>query len=197
MSDLGNVMREAEAAYGVREISDGCARTIASLFHGGQASVSYSFVSTGAIPTPFDDLIRDLWPTSPSDPGEKLMLSMLGTYCANRADRGPVEGWSRLWVAATRPDSAGKISVCQCCMLSHANGECCAEDHDREPLSAIPDGYSVTMGLLTEEHADGCTEADRSNGDCTCEQLGFSMSSCDGCGSPLGGDRFALTLWRD
>jgi hypothetical protein len=31
--------------------------------------------------------------------------------------------------------------------------------------------------------------------DCECEQEGFSWSSCDVCGSPLGGDRFAVTFW--
>lgn len=38
------------------------------------------------------------------------------------------------------------ISVCIDCMLTHANGEC-GECPDREPLSLIGEGYSVTMGL--------------------------------------------------
>lgn len=90
----------------------------------------------------------------------------------------------------------GRISVCACCMYVHANGECCAEDHDREPLSLIADGQSVTMGLSADEHSEHCRPIDRENG-CDCEQLGFSWQSCEGCGSPLGGDRHALTLWSE
>lgn len=71
----------------------------------------------------------------------------------------------------------GEISVCVCCMLSHANGECCAEHEGPEPLSLIGEGQSITMG-------DG-------------DQEWFSYDSCDGCGSPLGGDRFIVTLWVD
>jgi hypothetical protein len=89
-----------------------------------------------------------------------------------------------------------QISVCVDCMVLHANGE---YDHDRdpsepEPLSLIGPGYSVTMGV--SEHSEHCTEVDREEG-CDCDQLGFSWSRCEGCGSTLGGDRFALTLWRD
>lgn len=85
-----------------REISDACARTIASWFaigHGpGQA-----FVSTGTVPVDSGDLYHDLcggpagydsW-----SPFSKLCADMLGTYLVNRADRGtPVAGWSDLWV---------------------------------------------------------------------------------------------------
>lgn len=95
----------------------------------------------------------------------------------------------------------GTIWVCQCCMLTHANGECCADDQHggdgREPLSLIGAGESVTLGMSAEEHADGCTEDVRNNHGCDCERREFSWSSCDGCGSVLGGDRFALTLWDD
>lgn len=91
----------------------------------------------------------------------------------------------------------GRISVCECCMFVHANGECCAEDHDREPLSLIGDGASVTMGLSADEHNENCTPKDREVEACECDQLGFSWSSCEGCGSSLGGDRYALTLWNE
>lgn len=95
------------------------------------------------------------------------------------------------------------MAVCQCCMLIHANGECCADDShggdDRVPWSEVDflAGYSVTMGLLTEEHSDGCTEADREADRCDCEGPWFSWSRCDGCGSALGGNRWAFTLWRN
>lgn len=88
------------------------------------------------------------------------------------------------------------LSVCIDCMLLHANGEYGPDrpDTEPEPLSKIDPGYSVTMGVT--EHADTCTEADREIG-CNCEDLGFRTSSCDGCGSYLHGDRYALTLWKD
>lgn len=92
--------------------------------------------------------------------------------------------------------------VCVCCTLIHANGECCdSDDHggdNRQPWSEVSftDGYSVTMGMLAKEHAEGCTEDDREAG-CDCEHRDFSWSRCDGCGSSLGGERYAFTLWRD
>lgn len=91
----------------------------------------------------------------------------------------------------------GQISVCTCCMLVHANGECCGEHEGPEPLSLIGAGRSVTAGLSADEHSEHCTPEDRESGACDCEVLGFSWQSCEGCGSPLGGDRFALTLWVD
>ena len=85
--------------------------------------------------------------------------------------------------------------VCDCCMLIHANGECGDHEHEHEPLSLIPDGHSVTMGLLYEDHDDSCT--DRESGECGCDRKEFTWSRCDGCGSPDGGSRHALTLWDD
>lgn len=51
--------------------------------------------------------------------------------------------------------------VCLCCMLTHANGECCSSDEHGgdgvKPLSEVDfaGGFSVTMGLLAEEHHEG------------------------------------------
>jgi hypothetical protein len=93
-----------------------------------------------------------------------------------------------------------RMSVCQCCMLSHANGECCPDDDHGgdgiKPWSDLEPGYSVTMGLLAEEHSDQCRPDDRETDRCGCEGPWFSWSRCDGCGSYLGGDRWAFTLWR-
>jgi hypothetical protein len=78
------------------EISDGVARTIASWWSGGQASVSYRFVSTGAISTHlFSDLAGDVYPSLPLF--ERRCLDWLGTYLLNRDDTGPVEGWEMVW----------------------------------------------------------------------------------------------------
>jgi hypothetical protein len=88
-----------------------------------------------------------------------------------------------------------RMLVCQCCMLTHANGECCSIDHGVEdghpaPLSAVPADDDITMGMLREFHSDDC------NGeDCECERYGFSWQACEGCGDTSGGDRWYLTGW--
>ena len=89
----------------------------------------------------------------------------------------------------------GTIWVCQCCLLSDANGECCAEDTHGgdgiEPWTAVDfSRYAVWMGLPRDEHAEECEPGD----DCDCEHITFSSSRCDGCGSWLAGDRYAFTL---
>ena len=96
------------------------------------------------------------------------------------------------------------IWVCQCCMLSHANGECCADDSHGgdgiEPWSNFPfDRLDPAMG---GEHAEGCVNApdspERGEHDCDCETTEFSRSQCEGCGSYLHGTRYAFTLfYRD
>jgi hypothetical protein len=100
----------------------------------------------------------------------------------------------------------GNIWVCQCCMLVHANGECCADDNHGgdgiEPWRVI-DGtdYTVTMGLLYEEHDEDCEVFKLrrwpDDYECECERNSFSSSQCDGCGSWLAGERHAFTLWLD
>jgi len=94
----------------------------------------------------------------------------------------------------------GTIWVCQCCMLSHANGECCTDDdHGGDgipPWSSLERGYTMTMGLLDEEHE--CHDNDGNRPDeCDCERDTFSKSRCDGCGSWLAGERQAFALWRN
>lgn len=96
------------------------------------------------------------------------------------------------------------IWVCVDCMLHHANGECGSchadEGHDREPMGLVDRPMSgrdmVTMGMLDEQH-DCIQDHDGSNIECDCETRSFSWSSCDGCGSTLGGERHAFTLWFD
>lgn len=100
MGDLDKVMAEVNAAYGEREISDACARVIASLYHPGQASYAYSFASTGAIPEESGYITQQCFPGDLGNLSgdEMLMLGALGTYLINRPERGPVDGWSRLWL---------------------------------------------------------------------------------------------------
>lgn len=105
------------------------------------------------------------------------------------------------------------IWVCVDCIMHHANGECGSchtdEGHDREPLGLVDkpmSGYdTVTAGMLNERHDESCLRFIRAgmrNGvpgdyECDCETMTFSWSSCEGCGSTLGGERHAMTLWFD
>lgn len=97
-------------------------------------------------------------------------------------------------------DLTYEISVCQCCMLTHANGECCdplywegGVDHDgHEPLSLLDATFD---GLaLGGTHPEECASLPNAV-DCECDRLSFSWSSCGGCGSPLGGDRYKMTVF--
>lgn len=113
-----------------------------------------------------------------------------------------------------KPECYGTIWVCVCCMLTHANGECCAEDthggDSCEPLSAIEAPHTVAMGMAREEHS--CRECEGHPGlgdlteycdgtcqpmpeECDCETNTFSTSQCEGCGSYLHGERHAMTLF--
>ena len=90
----------------------------------------------------------------------------------------------------------GTIWVCLCCLFARegdgdgcdGNGGCAGD-----PWAEIPDGYTVTLGMFREEHADGCKEGD----ECDCERRTFSWRPCEGCGSSLGGERQAYTLWQE
>lgn len=86
---------------GTGEISDACARVIASWRHGGQASPGCAFVSTGAITTDDpSDLWHDLCGNAYGETRgwERAALDCLGTYLINRESRDAVPGWSGLWV---------------------------------------------------------------------------------------------------
>lgn len=90
------------------------------------------------------------------------------------------------------------IWVCVDCMLVHANGEC-GEEPDCEPWNRLENGFTVTMGLSAEEHADTCEVklTGEHDHECDCETRNFSWSSCEGCGSSLGGERHAFALWQE
>jgi hypothetical protein len=97
------VFAECRAAQEAgQEISDGCARTIAAWYQ--ENGRSAEFVSTGAIPQEPSDVWRScfylgnrsLYRDMP--PSLKLAADMLGTYLVRAGRRGPVPGWSKLWV---------------------------------------------------------------------------------------------------
>lgn len=83
--------------------------------------------------------------------------------------------------------------VCRCCMLSHANGECCDNpEHGGdgcEPLGLLSATDSVAMG--GEHNCDRCYL----DGDCDCQYHEFETSQCKGCGSHLHGSRYAMTVF--
>lgn len=106
----------------------------------------------------------------------------------------PQQTWGQ--VEGPQPERVCTLWVCQCCLLSHANGECCPDDtHGGDsvaPWSKLSAGEHVTMGGA--EHSEYC-ERD-TDGECDCERDTYSKSQCDGCGSWLHGERHAFTLWR-
>ena len=75
-------------------IDDATARAIASQYHGGQTSALYSFTSTGAI-TEETKLAVD---HELEDEIDTRFLRALRAYVVYWRERGPVDGWSRLWV---------------------------------------------------------------------------------------------------
>lgn len=99
-------------------------------------------------------------------------------------------------------ENYGTIWVCLCCMLSHANGECCAsDDHGGDgcvPLSKVGAPYRVFAGMGWKEHSciehdEGACECELPD-ECDCETNTYSTSQCEGCGSYLHGERHAMTL---
>lgn len=115
---------------------------------------------------------------------------------------GPSRGMAnRLWrneTAMTNREPTVTQWVCPCCFILHCNGdrcECPSEDHP-DGLMGLFEGLELTAGMLREEHADDCFNPyDESEYECDCETDSFSRSSCDGCGSHLGGERHAMTGW--
>jgi hypothetical protein len=113
MSDSDMINREVSAAESEgREISDACARMIASQYHAGSASVSYSFASSGAI-SDATAVYRDCFylPSGTAvylSPAGKRAADFLGRYliaavrASETSSRGPVEGWSALWISSPR-----------------------------------------------------------------------------------------------
>lgn len=87
------------------------------------------------------------------------------------------------------------LRICVDCLYVLANGV----DSDEQAIAAenmakLWKNTNITLGALTDEcgHNDATSEEHAYN----CEQLGFSWSPCDGCGSTLGGDRHAATAWN-
>lgn len=81
------------AARERREMSDGTARRIASMFHDG-STLTLSFASTGAIVADSGEVWFAFFPDYRNLPSqEKRWANWLGTYMINRADKGPQADW--------------------------------------------------------------------------------------------------------
>lgn len=101
-------------------------------------------------------------------------------------------------MSITKGRTASTHWVCvDCYETHHGVREDWREPPDREPLNLIPEDAEVTAGLLWEEHDEDCPnrKAREWVEECECEHVTFSWSSCEGCGSTLGGAREALTVW--
>jgi hypothetical protein len=77
---------------------------------------------------------------------------------------------------------ADGLELCVCCTLLVANGECCEDSdaHSDAQVAQLGEGREGAAGLVL-----ACDE--------DCEGW-FSWSSCDGCGSRLGGDRHPAVI---
>lgn len=111
MGDLEKCLIECNRAQAdAEEISDGCARTIAAMYHEPGYPAGPAFSTSGAISNPtevwealFGCGVRKAWKNRPdsfysSMGDEKILADMLGTYLVKAGPRGPVPGWSSLWV---------------------------------------------------------------------------------------------------
>lgn len=96
---------------------------------------------------------------------------------------------------STTSIAQGTIWVCVDCLHADVNGEEPTDRPAAEPapwaLWADDTDHDVTVGALCEEGHDHTSE-EHAEG---CEERSFSWSSCEGCGSTLGGSRHAFTCW--
>ena len=101
---------------------------------------------------------------------------------------------------------AGPVSwACQDCLILLANGEDPPDMSGAEvaewhaAIDRRTEGAEITLGMLASEHADDCPvreTGDPCGTECECESVSFSWSSCDVCGSQLGGERGAVSYWE-
>lgn len=86
-----------------QEISDACARMIGAAWHGSNDTASFS--TTGAIVTDPSTLWHDFFSVrgvpdfyAQMSPEDRMAADSLGTYLHDAGERGPVDGWSGLWI---------------------------------------------------------------------------------------------------
>jgi hypothetical protein len=94
-ADENAVFTHCRTATGL--ISDGAARTIASWWADEQFGLS--FVTTGAVPGGvWDGLTNGGTVVRQVNDNHRLALEKLHAYLNRHAGRGPVAGWSGVWV---------------------------------------------------------------------------------------------------
>ena len=86
--------------------------------------------------------------------------------------------------------------VCVDCHMVHHTGEAPDMPEGCEPWCKLEPGQTATSGLLQSEHGCGWISGSEFPCDDECEHDSFSWTRCDGCGSTLGGERFAYTVWE-
>lgn len=178
MNDTQLIAIECRAAQSEgREISDACARMIASQWHSDDIGAAFS--TTGAISDP-TDVYRSLFylrgqSVYPSmTAADKIASDMLGTYLTNAGKRGPVPGWSGLWLRTARehsgprhadyPHEPGYLIGCPACESEcHCDGysaECVFDgEHNAKPAYCGNCGRTEqTAGQLRTRIVDFRTE---------------------------------------
>ena len=65
---------------------------------------------------------------------------------------------------------------------------------DREPWALLA-GQDVSIGILWAEHECGREKTHSMDTECECDRVNFTWRPCEACGSTLGGERQAYTLW--
>jgi hypothetical protein len=99
MSDFDKIDAHLSALADGDVISDACARMIASQWHGGQFSALYALASSGAIEAV--DVSRELQgvqAVTQRPASHTAELNALAAYVRHHGARGPVPGWSSLWL---------------------------------------------------------------------------------------------------
>jgi hypothetical protein len=108
-------------------------------------------------------------------------------------------------VTTLKSTPQGTLWVCYDCHVANVNDEWPQSfpetlpslriwwEYNRPLPWAIEFDTDVTPGLMAEHHSDYCTETLGES--CECEGIEFSWNGCHGCGSTLGGSRYAYTWW--
>jgi len=186
VSDGVSDCETVQAAIAVAEddMSDGIARMIVSWWHGGQSTAAYAYASSGTILPNLDwELQSDV---ARAEGFQKEALASVRLYLAQTTNRDANTGW-----------------ICTDCFFYLVNGDLPAEMSEEEcdawkadiARNESPNWHEVP-GLPFG--AEGCncdgteTNQDSSHSE-GCETIEFTRRSCDSCGSPLGGKRYAVT----
>ena len=93
-----------------------------------------------------------------------------------------------------------EIEICTDCCCWYANGDLSGVQDDEEEKvimagRGVPDGWHVVVGHV--HRLDLCGEdVVEGYGDCPYDEPSFSMTPCDTCRRPLGGDRYPGAMWN-